>query len=89
MKKGGKGTCVGEDGKGGEGGGGVVGAPRQSIELAIAGALAIDDVVVVGSEGGGPSGMSSGCCSSLCKESSLVKGRMGKVINKGSKNYMS
>ena len=26
---------------------------------------------------------------SKCKESSLVKDEMGKVINKGSKNYMS
>ena len=65
MKKGGKGTCGGEDGKGGKGGGGVVGLPRQSIGLAIAGTLAIDDVVGVGSEGGGPSSMPSGCCRGL------------------------
>ena len=65
MKKGGTGTRVGEDGTGGEGGGNIVVSPRQSIGLAIAGALAIDDVVVVGSEGGGPSSMSYECCPGL------------------------
>ena len=65
MKKGGEGTCVGEDGKGGEGGGDVVGSPRQSIGLAITSTLAVNDSVGVGSKGGGPSGMLSGCCSGL------------------------
>ena len=45
--------------------GDVVGSARQSIGLAIVGTLAIGDVVVVGSEGGGPSGMSCGCCLGL------------------------
>ena len=52
-------------GREGSGGGDVGGLARQSIGLAIAGTLAIDDVVIVGSEGGCPSGMSSGCCPSL------------------------
>ena len=65
MKKGGEGTCLGEDGEGGEGGRNAVGSARQSIGLAIAGTLATNDVVVVGSEGGGPSSMSSGCCRGL------------------------
>ena len=65
MKKGGEGTWLGEDGKGGEGRGDAVGSARQSIGLAIAGTLAIDDVEVVGSEGGGPSSMSSRFCLGL------------------------
>ena len=55
----------GRMGREGRGGGDVVGPPGQSIGFAIAGTLAIDDVVVVGSEGGGPFGMASGCCPGL------------------------
>ena len=61
MKKGGRGTWLGEDGNGGEEGGNAVGSTRQGIGLAIAGTLAIDDVVVIGN----PSGMSSRCCPGL------------------------
>ena len=61
----GMGGRSGENGKGGGGREMVVWSAGEGIWLSVGCALSVDDFVVVGGEGGCPSGMSSGCSSGL------------------------